>query len=179
LQNPQEFIALNNTNFTFDVKAFNCKKPDMNQFLLRNAAKHMRQGLSMTWVLPKEHQHNGKKSLIAAYYTLAMGNVGKEDIPKNAGLGSMPRYPAPVAKLARLAISAELQGQGYGEKSLVYAIRHVVKLTSDGAGLSAIGMVLDVLDDDAKGFYDKFDFFSVLADNPMRLFVPMHLCRQI
>lgn len=133
----------------------------------------------MTWVLPREYPTSGEKSPIAAYYTLAMGSVAKDDIPANAGLGSMPGYPVPVAKLVRLAVSVDLQGQGYGEKTLVYAIRHAVQLTSPGAGLPAAGLVLDILDDDAKGFYDKFDFFYELADDPMRLFVPMGVCRQL
>jgi hypothetical protein len=174
---PQKFYPLNKT--AFDVKAFDCGKPDMNDFLSRNAAKHMGKSLSMTWVRPTENPTDGKKSPIAAYYTLASGEVGKNDISKDAGLGSMSGYPVPVVKLARMAISVDLQGQQQGTKTLIYAIRHAVKLTSPGTGLPAAGLVLDVLDEDAKRFYDKFDFFYELADDPMRLFVPMHLCRQL
>ena len=36
-----------------------------------------------------------------------------------------------------------------------------------------MGVVLDVLDQDALAFYRSFDFFLPLTDNPMKLFVPI------
>ena len=36
-----------------------------------------------------------------------------------------------------------------------------------------MGVVLDVLDHDALAFYESFDFFLPLTDNPMKLFVPI------
>lgn len=36
-----------------------------------------------------------------------------------------------------------------------------------------MGMVLDVLDQDALAFYQSFEFFLPLTDDPMKLFVPM------
>jgi hypothetical protein len=174
---PQEFVALN--AIAFDVKAFDCGKPDMNQFLARHAAKHMAQGLSSSWVLPAELPKEGEKTPIAAYYTLAMATVVKDDVPTEAGLGSLPGYPVPVVKLARLAVSVHLQGQRYGEKTLIYALRHAAKMTAPGAGLPAAALVLDILDADAKGFYDKFEFFHELGGDPMKLFVPMRVCREL
>ena len=174
---PQEFVALNATSF--DVKAFDCGKPDMNKFLAKNAAKHMGQGLSSSWVLPAEFPKGKERSPIAAYYTLAMGTVAKDDVPTEAGLGSLPGYPVPVAKLARLAVSVDLQNQRYGEKTLIYALRHAAKMTASGAGLPAAALVLDILDADAKGFYDRFEFFHELGGDPMKLFVPMRVVREL
>lgn len=54
---------------------------------------------------------------------------------------------------------------------MVYALRESVALSQ--AGLPAFGLVLDVLDDEALGFYQHFDLFEPFTDNPMRLFVPM------
>ena len=36
-----------------------------------------------------------------------------------------------------------------------------------------MGLVIDVLDHDALAFYQSFEFFLPLTDNPMKLFVPM------
>ena len=36
-----------------------------------------------------------------------------------------------------------------------------------------MGVVLDVLDQNALAFYRSFDFFLPLTDNPMKLFVPV------
>jgi hypothetical protein len=174
---PQEFLALNHTQF--DIKAFDCGKPKMNEFFARFAAKHMDKGLSSTWVLPAHFPEDGKKTAVAAYYTLASSTIEREDIPEGAINGSLPRYPIPVVMLARMAIDNRYQGKGYGKKALVSALRHSVQLTTAPNGLPAIGLILDILDDDAKGFYDKFEIFHPFTDNPMRLFAPMNVLRQI
>lgn len=174
---PQEFLPLNPT--AFDVKSFDCGKPEMNKFLARFAAKHIGQQLSMTWVLPAEWPDNGKKTPIAAYYTLASSTIDREDVPASAALKSMPNYPIPVVMLARLAVSADLQGRGHGEKVLITALRHAAKMTEPPNNLPAVALVLDILDEDAKKFYDKFEIFHEMCEDPMKLFVPMDVIRGI
>ena len=168
----QEFVALNPSHF--DVKAFDCGKPDMNSYLARFAAKNMGLKLSMTWVLPGDELVMGEKTPIAAYYTLATCTVSREEIPTDERL---PGYPVPVVLLARLAVDHRFQGQRVGEKTLVSALRHSVTLTE--RGLPAMGLILDVLDDDALAFYQRFDLFQPFTNDPMRLFVPMKVVEQI
>jgi GNAT superfamily N-acetyltransferase len=168
----QEFVALNPAHV--DVKGFDCGKPDMNRFLARYAAKNMALKLSMTWVLPAEEELIGKKTTIASYYTLASSTVTREQIPTTERL---PGYPVPIVLLARLAVDHRYQGQRIGEKTLVAALRASVRLTQHG--LPAIGLILDVLDEDALMFYQKFDLFQPFTDDPMRLFVPMRVVAQI
>ena len=168
----QEFVALKLSHF--DVKAFDCGKPEMNQYLARFAVKNMGLNLSMTWVLPGEEMIPDQKTSIAAYYTLASCTVTREEIPTGQRL---PGYPVPVVLLARLAVDLHFQGQRVGEKSLISALRHSVTLTE--RGLPAIGFILDVIDEDALAFYQKFDLFEPFTDNPMRLFVPMNVVQQI
>lgn len=158
-----------------DVKSFDCGKPDMNQFLSRYADKNRKLGLSATWVLTTQQpQDNIEKATIAAYYTLASTTVSREQIPTDKNL---PAYPVPVVLLARLAVNRCFQKQGLGEKTLVSALRQSVTLTDKG--LPALGVVLDVLDNDALGFYQKFEVFQPFTHEPMRLFVPMNLLRKI
>ena len=168
----QDFVALDPSHF--DVKAFDCGKPDMNSYLARFAAKNMGLKLSMTWVLPGDELVMGEKTPIAAYYTLATCIVSREEIPTDERL---PGYPVPVVLLARLAVDHRFQGQRVGEKTLVSALRHNVTLTE--RGLPAMGLILDVLDDDALAFYQRFDLFQPFTDDPMRLFVPMKVVEQI
>ncbi len=155
-----------------DTKALDCGKPAMNQFLSRFAAKHADLGLSSTWVLLEDVQ--AQKLPVAAYYTLAAATLHKASLPTTQ---SLPAYPIPVVLLARLAIDRKYQGQGLGEKILISALRHSVKLTEQG--LPAFGLLLDVLDTDALAFYQRFDFFEPLTDDPMRLFVGMERLRQV
>lgn len=155
-----------------DTKALDCGKPVMNQFLSRFAAKHADLGLSSTWVLLEDVQ--AQKLPVAAYYTLAAATLHKASLPTTQ---SLPAYPIPVVLLARLAIDRKYQGQGLGEKILISALRHSVKLTEQG--LPAFGLLLDVLDTEALVFYQRFDFFEPLTDDPMRLFVGMERLRQV
>lgn len=166
----QVFVAVNKASH--DLKLFDCGKSSMNEFIHRYALKHSKLGLSRTFVLTESK--TSEKAKIAAYYTLAVSCVLKDDIPAKQ---SLPTYPIPVILLARLAIDNSYQGKGVGAKSLVYALRHAVKLTS--SGLPAYGVVLDVLDDQALMFYRQFDFFEQFTNDPMRLFVPMKTLEQL
>ena len=144
----------------------------MNEFLTRYAIKHGKLGLSKTYVLT-EISENPKK-MIVAYYTLASSTIARKNIPIQQ---SLPTYPIPVVMLARLAIDIRYQGQGLGAKTLTYALRQAVNLNE--AGLPAYGLLLDVLDEQALMFYQSFEIFLPLADNPMRLFVPVKTLEQI
>ncbi len=155
-----------------DTKPFDCGKLSMNQFLTRFAAKHAELGLSSTWVLLEETK--AAKFPVAAYYTLASATVSKASLPTEK---SLPHYPIPVVLLARLAIDQRHQAKGLGAKMLISALRHAVQLTEQG--LPAFGLVLDVLDEQALQFYQHFDFFEPLCDDPMRLFVSMNSLRTL
>jgi hypothetical protein len=160
----QDFFPVNKRQH--DLKAFDCGKPSMNEFLNRHSIKHSKLGLSRTYVLEEKSQSD--KKTIAAYYTLAASSVSRSEIPATT---SLPAYPLPVIMLARLAIDKKHQGIGLGAKALVYSLRHAVKLS--GSGLPAYGLILDILDEEAKEFYKRFDMFLPFTDDPMRLFVPM------
>ncbi len=157
------------------LKEFDCGRPDMNTFLARFAVKHMKLGLSRTWVLPDiDGTQKTQTTPIAAYYTLASATVTREEIPANT---SLPRYPVPVVLLARLAVDNRFKGQHLGEKTLITALRKSVELTD--LGLPALGVVLDVLNKEALRFYNHYEIFEPFTDNPMRLFAAMHMLRQI
>ena len=166
----QKFIPINKAEHL--IKTFDCGKPDMNFFLSRFAIKHAKLGLSKTFVLPIDEDSNKKP--IAAYYTLAISTINRQDIPTQQ---SLPHYPIPVTILARLAVDIKFQGKHIGEKTLIYALRHTVRLCDEG--LPTYGLILDVLDDNALKFYQRFNFFHNLTDNPMRLFVPLNSLRKI
>ncbi len=169
----QEFVLVDHTQH--DLKAFDCGKSDMNMFLARFAVKNMRLGLSSTWVLPVvDDGKQSKKLQIAAYYTLASSTIMREEIPADKNL---PGYPVPVVLLARLAVDEQFKEQRLGEKTLITALRKSVELTD--SGLPALGVILDVLDGDALGFYQHYEIFEPFTDNPMRLFAAMNTLRQI
>ena len=168
---PLEKIFVAADKSLHDLKGFDCGKPPMNEFLARFAIKHSKSGLSRTYVLA-EVSTNSKKP-VAAYYTLAAATVSRTDIPATQ---SLPTYPVPVVVLARLAVDNRYQGVGLGTKALVYALRQAVNLSK--AGLPTFGLILDVLDRHALGFYRHFEIFEPFTNDPMRLFVSMKTFEQ-
>ncbi|MAA87358.1 MAG: GNAT family N-acetyltransferase [Haliea sp.] len=160
---------------TINVKTFDCGKEAINVYLRRYAARNMALNLNRTFVLPFTTQNSttgehSTKPQVAAYYTLAHQTLVREELPDPSRL---PRYPVPVILLAQLGIDQRFHRQGLGAKTLVHALRHAYQIASTPKGLPALGVVLDVLDHDALAFYQSFDFFLPLTDNPMKLFMPM------
>ena len=139
-------------------------------YLRRYAAKNMALNLNRTFVLPYTTEDSPEKPQVAAYYTLTHQTLVRDELPDPSRL---PRYPVPVILLAQLGIDQRFRRQGIGAKTLVYALRHAYQIASNPKGLPAMGLVIDVLDHDALAFYQSFEFFLPLTDNPMKLFVPM------
>lgn len=156
-----------------DLKKFDCGKQSLNEYLSRFAVKNNGLGLSRTWVLPCPS--NEGKSNISAYFTLASSSVSRESLPKQSK--SLPSYPIPIVLLARLAISLDYQNKQLGIKTLVHALRTAYSINQ--SGLPAIGVVIDVLDDDAMRFYEHIGIFTQFSDNPIRLFVHMDVINQL
>jgi GNAT superfamily N-acetyltransferase len=163
-----EFLPLDPR--TINVRTFDCGKEAINVYLRRYAAKNMALNLNRTFVLPYTTEDSSEKLQVAAYYTLAHQTLVREELPDPSRL---PRYPVPVILLAQLGIDQRFRRQGLGAKTLVYALRHAYQIANNPKGLPAMGVVLDVLDHDALAFYQSFEFFLPLTDNPMKLFVPM------
>jgi hypothetical protein len=46
-------------------------------------------------------------------------------------------------------------------------------------GLPALGLILDVLDQETLKFYQHYGIFNPFTEDPMRLFVPLHVLRKI
>lgn len=154
------------------LRQFDCGKAIMNQFLVRFAQKHAKLGLSRTKVLAT---NDNDRQTVAAYYTLAATTLYRSDIIPSQ---SLPSYPIPTALIARLAVNRQFQGQRLGEKTLITALENAVQLSDNG--LPMYGVALDVLDDDAMGFYRQFDFFSLTNDKEYRrLFVSIQTLRQL
>jgi len=70
----------------------------------------------------------------------------------------------------QFVVDQRYQGRGLGAKTLVTALRYAWRLASTPDGIAAMGVVLDVPDQDAARFYRHFDFFLPLSEQPDRLF---------
>ncbi|MEX0738980.1 MAG: GNAT family N-acetyltransferase [Pseudohongiella sp.] len=153
-----------------NTRTFDCGKDAINIYLRRFAAKNMALNLNRTYVLPAPPVGTASKSSVVAYYTLALQTLQRQEMPDPTRL---PRYPLPVILLAQLGVDRRFQGQGLGAKTLISALRHAYRVAAKTDNMPALGVILDVLDKDALRFYESYEFFAPLTDQPMRLFCPM------
>jgi GNAT superfamily N-acetyltransferase len=108
---------------------------------------------------------------VVAYYALAAASVERRLAPK-----SMQRRTPdsiPVAIIARLGVSRDLQGQGYGLDLLRDAILRVVS-ASEIIGIRAI--LVHALRDDVADFYLRYGF-RVSPMSPRTLFLDVETAR--
>src|SRR5207245_2883168 len=127
-----------------DTSGFDCGKPPLNDFLIKYALQNQASGGARTYVLARE-------SRVIGYYSLAPASVLPETAPARVMKGQ-GRYPVPVILMARFAIDAIEQGQGYGKCLLRDALRRALQ------GADAIGgraLLVHAKDEEARAFYLK------------------------
>ena len=135
------------------VDGFDCGKEELNRFLKRFALAGQRANSAQTYVAAR-----GKRVL--GYFSLAVGGVEHEGAPKRVSKG-LARHMIPVMVLARLAIDLREQGQGLGKGLLKDALRRTAA-AADIAGIRAL--FVTAKDDDARRFYEHYDFDPSPAD---------------
>lgn len=141
-------------------RQFACGQAEVDGWLRTKAWQHQKKHLSVTKVLLDADDR------IAGYYTLATGQVDFGDLPADV-TKQLPRRALPVAVLAWLGVSSDLQDQGIGRLLLAQALRDCYEA---GGTFAFVAVILDCLNDDAKAFYKKWDF-QELPGHPYRLFV--------
>lgn len=140
------------------VEGFDCGHEALNRFLIRYALQNQQAGASQTYVALANAE-------VAGYYTLVVGQVEHEGAPARLKKG-LARHPVPIMLLARLAIARHWQGKGLGSGLLKDAMLRTLQ-AADIAGIRAFAV--HAKDDDAKAFYERFDFVASPSD-PHHLF---------
>jgi GNAT superfamily N-acetyltransferase len=141
-------------------RRFRCGKEAVDNWLATKALQHQEKHLSVTKVLLDDAGD------IAGYYTLATGQVDFSELPADVGR-KLPRRMLPVAVLAWLGVSSSQQGQGLSNLLMAQALRDCWEA---GKTFAFIAVIVDCLDDDAKAFFQHWDFQELPGD-PYRLFI--------
>jgi len=147
-------------------EGFDCGDAALNDFLLRQAGQQQRRGFGKTYVALAEDGVT-----VTGYVTVSAGQVATTSLPAQLRL---PRYPAPMLRIGRLAVDVRHQGAGIGRDLLAFALRLAVEF-SQRVGLYAV--VVDAKHDQAKAFYVKLGFIAC-ADNPLCLYLPVATLEQ-
>ena len=100
---------------------------------------------------------------IVGYFAIAPHVLDRGDAPKKLGRGAPRQIPAIL--LAKLALSADLHGQGLGAELLVRALGTIIDAARAAGGKV---VVVDAIDEGAAAFYRHHDF-EPLPDRPERL----------
>jgi GNAT superfamily N-acetyltransferase len=140
------------------VEGFDCGDEQLNKYLLRYAWQNQQAGASQTYVGVVD-------DAIIGFHTLTMAQVTYEGAPQRLPKG-LARHPVPLVLLARLAVDRRWQNQGVGKALLKDAMLRTLQ-AADIAGVRALAA--HAKDDEAKRFYEHFDFVPSPSD-PMHLF---------
>ncbi len=147
-------------------EGFNCADAALNEFLLRQAGQQQRRGFGKSYVAVAE---DGVP--ITGFVTVSAGQIATTSLSTQSKL---PRYPAPILRIGRLAVDVRYQGKGIGQDLLAFALRLAVEF-SQRVGLYAV--VVDAKHDKAKAFYTKLGFIACV-DSPLCLYLPVATLEQ-
>jgi len=144
-------------------RGFRSGQQQVDQWLTSKALQHQEKHLSATKAL------TDSSGAIVGYYTLATGQVDFGDLPIDT-VKHLPRRVLPVAVLAWLGVDAQHQGRGLGSLLLAQALRDCWEA---GKTFAFVAVIIDCVDDDAKRFYEHWDF-QELPGHPYRLFLSVN-----
>ncbi|WP_276967914.1 GNAT family N-acetyltransferase [Metallibacterium scheffleri] len=147
-----------------DREAFDCGEPSLNQYLRALATQHRRAGVATTHVLVDATM----PPRILGYYSLAAAQMSLVGMSA-ADQRRLPRYPVPVARLARLAVTLQEQGHGLGEALLQDAVKRCLALRSE---LGIHALLVDALHERAAAFYRQYGFRET-AEHALTLYLPL------
>ena len=136
-----------------DLSVFDCGKPALDDWLKRFALASQAAEAVQSYVVCR-----GK--IVVGYYALAAGSVVRETVPGRVARG-LARHPVPVVVLARLAVDRHEHGRGIGSALLKDALLRIAR-AADVIGVRAV--LVHAKDEDARAFYERFDFEASPVD---------------
>ena len=148
-------------------RGFACGESALDDYLQRFARQHAKANLSRTYVA-------AEGATVLGFYSLAMAAILKDQLPAVHG-ARFPRFPLPIARLARLAVDQSRQGQGLGERLLMDALQRCARL-ADNIGM--IGVIVDAKHERARQWYERYEF-ERFPDVPLTLWLPIAVIKQL
>lgn len=140
---------------------FDCGDADLNQFLSQQAGQLARKNFCKTYVAVTDDG-----VVVLGFVSVSVGQTQTAQLPPQLKL---PRYPAPILRIGRLAVDQKNQGQGIGQRLMGFALQMALEF-SQQAGLYAV--VVDAKHAQASQFYAGLGFTPTL-DDPLCLYLPV------
>lgn len=133
-----------------DRSGFSSGDADLDRFFMKYAGQNQfKHHIGTTYVASEGEAMLG-------YLTVSMAHIEVENLPERVAR-RFPRYPLPVLRLARLAVSARTQGQGIGSSLLLAAFRIAL---SQADVVGCVGLVVDAKPK-AVEWYTRYGFIPM------------------
>lgn len=145
-------------------KRFDCGHPDLNHFLASYARQAHESGATKTYVAVAPDDG----ITVFGYYTLLPAEIAFDSVPAEVRPAGAGRHSLGGFRLARLAVSKSLQGQGLGGALLLSAARRCIRAS---AAVGGTLMVIDAKDDEAASWYKSFGAVAI-PRMPLTLVIP-------
>ncbi|MDR3515530.1 MAG: GNAT family N-acetyltransferase [Azospirillaceae bacterium] len=145
-------------------KEFDCGAPELNLYLDRYAQQNHESGGAKTFVAVAPHAPT--RGL--GYYAISPGAIEFARAPV-AITRKLGRYPVPVFRLGRLAISLAVQGRGL-DGDLLWAAG--LRALTVAAAVGGVALAIDTKDERAAAWYARFGA-QPLLDPPLKLNLPL------
>ena len=153
---------------THQRTAFSCGKHELDDYLQRYARQNDERNIARTFVAVDSTNR------VLGYYSLSSASIEFTELP-DEGRQSLPAYPVPAARLARLAVDNSMKGKGLGSKLLIDALQRIVTASQE----IAIKVILvDAMDKEARDFYKHYGFIE-LPEQELKLFLPIETVKQL
>ena len=157
-------LVIEPLNTSHDRPNFHCGVDALDRYLKKQAKQDIKRRISRVFIATTPD--NPKK--VIGYYTLSSLSIELNQLPEKLSR-KLPKHQVPAALIGRLAVSQIAQGKGVGKMLLADAIKRTLAVSDQ---IAIYAMVVDAINDNAKGFYEQFGFTSLSDDSP-RLFLPL------
>ncbi len=131
---------------------FDCGKELLNNYLKYQAGQDVKRKLSACFVLSENKNIQG-------FYTLSNYSIPLSYFPEQIQKKIPISYISiPTTLLGRLATDSKYQGQGMGKILLIDALKRSFE---NSYKIGSFAVVVDPIDEDAEGFYKKYNFIKL------------------
>lgn len=148
---------------------FDCGVDGLNRWLKHNARQAHKKDTARTYVWTEPGL-----ARVLAYFAITPTQINRDEAGISGSMAaSLDRVPAFL--IAKLAVDKSIAGQGNGKDLLFDALGRIVGVAQLGGGRL---IVVDAIDEDAVGFYKRFDFIQV-EESPKRLYMKVATARRV
>ena len=127
-------------------------QPDLYTWLQRRALQAQKSGAARVYVVSRAGR-------VVAYVALAAGGIARKEAGRS---GRSSPNPVPVVIIARLAVDRREQGRGLGGSLLRSAL---ARIATAGEMIGARAVLVHAIHDEARAFYEHFDFRPTPGDD--------------